>query len=57
MRQAGWYWVRDSVEGWHPAHWDVHWTSPHVIRMGGVRDSEFEEIGPRIPTPDEELTE
>lgn len=50
-RKPGWYWVRDDVEGWHPAHWAAFWTSP--FNIGAVSDSDFSEIGPRILSPDE----
>ena len=53
-RQAGWYWVM-FVGSWNAAEWVgdecQYW---QVAGMeGSVPESCFDEVGPRIPTPDE----
>lgn len=51
MRDEGWYWVK--IDGdWACANWiaDEWWLAGNAE---SASDYVFEEIGPRIPTPDE----
>ena len=50
-RKEGWYWVRFCAD-WECAKWTGEgWRRGNVTSL--ARDSAFEEIGNRIPTPDE----
>lgn len=59
MRRPGWYWVRKTGCDWQPAEWaittvgDCHYVSWDSELADTGLDADFEEIGPRIPTPDE----
>ena len=61
-RKAGWYWVKLRHGEWVPCEWlpdadypdDAEcWVDAPLSPMGYARDEQFEQIGPRIPTPDE----
>jgi len=55
MRQPGWYWVKYGKDGeWECKRYisDGRWAS-----HDGVMMIEPVEIGPRIPTPDEETND
>ncbi len=50
-RKPGWYWVKDG-EGWKCAEWrDASWYVGWA--KYAASDFPFDEIGNRIPTPDE----
>ncbi len=53
-RKAGWYWVRGfESDVWEVAEFTGGETWFINAHEGAVNEVFFEEIGPRIPTPDE----
>ncbi len=51
-RKPGWYWVKIGMR-WRPALWQGGaWMEPDYA-YGDEDDDGWDEIGPRIPTPDE----
>lgn len=64
MRQAGFYWVRNSMvlyagspTGWHVARWEPDDEDPAegswftTAYKGMCEDGDFDEIGPKIAMP------
>ena len=50
-RKPGWYWVRIDGCEWETALWmDGGWRD---VKKGSLTDEFWDEIGPRIPCPDE----
>lgn len=45
-RKAGYYWVKDGL-GWEPLRWSG------CVWDGHLNDGDLEEVGHRIPEPDE----
>lgn len=59
LRQPGWYWVRRPGTDWEPAEWAIrtvghcHYVHWDMLWSDTGTDEDIEEVGPRIPAPDE----